>query len=128
MRQEILIYAGKVTACARLLDNETARAIWNALPLDGIAHRWGEEIYFDVPVVIPESEDARQNMRIGELAYWPAGNAFCIFFGPTPASEDQTPRAYSNVNPFGIIEGDADVFTAVNDGTRITISKSGDTL
>ncbi|MEJ2550656.1 MAG: cyclophilin-like fold protein [Anaerolineales bacterium] len=127
MDREILISAGDVAAFARLFENETARVIWEALPLNGIAHRWGEEIYFDIPVVIPESDDARQEMRIGELAYWPAGNAFCIFFGRTPISEGQTPKAYANVNPFGIIEQNAGVFTAINDGAQITISRRGKT-
>jgi hypothetical protein len=126
MDREILISAADVVAFARLFENETARAIWEALPLNGTAHRWGEEIYFDIPVVIPESEDARQEMQIGELAYWPVGNAFCIFFGRTPISEAQTPKAYANVNPFGIIEQNAGVFTAINDGTQITISKRCD--
>lgn len=121
MDKEILITAGEVSANARLYENETASAIWEALPIDGIVHRWGDEIYFDIPVVIPESVDARQRMQIGELGYWPSGNAFCIFFGPTPVSEDQSPRAYSNVNPFGIIEQDPLVFTTINDGTTITV-------
>lgn len=121
MDKEILITAGEVSAHAHLYENETASAIWEALPIDGIVHRWGDEIYFDIPVVIPESVDARQRMQIGELGYWPSGNAFCIFFGPTPVSEDQSPRAYSNVNPFGIIEQDPLVFTTINDGTTITV-------
>ena len=121
MEKEILITAGKISTHARLFENETANAIWEALPIDGIVHRWGDEIYFDIPVVIPESVDARQRMQIGELGYWPSGNAFCIFFGPTPVSEDESPMAYSNVNPFGIIEQDPLVFTKINDGATITV-------
>jgi len=128
MDRHILIRAGETLALARLFENGTANTIWEALPLDGIVHRWGDEIFFDIPVVIPESDDARQGMHIGELGYWPSGNAFCIFFGPTPVSEDQTPKAYSNVNPFGMIEGDPLVFTRINDGTSITvIRKDGQT-
>jgi hypothetical protein len=51
------------------------------------------------------------------------GAAFCIFFGPTPVSEGSEPRAYSNVNPFGKIEGDAGVFASVRSGTRITVER-----
>ncbi len=121
MDKQILIRAGEISALARLFENETAKTIWEALPLDGIVHRWRDEIYFDIPVVIPESDDARQVMQIGELGYWPSGYAFCIFFGPTPVSEDQSPKAYSNVNPFGMIEGDPLVFTRINNGTSITV-------
>jgi hypothetical protein len=124
MDKLILIRAGKISALARLFVNETAKTIWEALPLDGNIHRWGDEIYFDIPVVIPESDDARQAMQIGELGYWPAGNAFCIFFGPTPVSKDQTSKAYSNVNPFGMIEGDPRLFSRINDGTSITVVRN----
>jgi len=123
MQKTIFITAGEVVAHAHLYANETADAIWKALPLEGIAHRWGEEIYFDIPVIIPESEEARQDMQVGELGYWPTGNAFCVFFGPTPVSEGQTPRAYSNVNPFGLVEGDPRAFTAVKEGTQVIVEQ-----
>ena len=61
-------------------------------------------------------------MEVGELGYWPPGTAFCIFFGPTPASHDQTPRAASNVNPFGMVDGDATEFTSVRNGETITLT------
>ena len=123
MEKEIIIRTGEVTSSARLFDNETADAIWEALPVDGTVHRWGDEIYFDIPVVIAEANDARQEMQIGELGYWPSGNAFCIFFGPTPVSEDETPKAYSNVNPFGIIEQEPRVFLKIKDGASINVAR-----
>ena len=123
MDKEIIISAGEITASARLFDNETADAIWEALPIDGTVHRWGDEIYFDIPVVIVEANDARQEMQVGELGYWPSGNAFCIFFGPTPVSEGETPKAYSNVNPFGIVKQDPLVFLKINDGAPIKVVK-----
>ena len=95
----IRIRAGDVESEAELNDSATARAIAEALPIDGRVQRWGEEIYFEIPVSVAEAEDARQDMEVGELAYWPPGSAFCIFFGPTPASTGERPRAASNVNP-----------------------------
>jgi hypothetical protein len=121
MDKEIVISVGEVTARARLFDNETANAIWEALPLDGLVHRWGDEIYFDIPVVIPEADDARKEMQVGELGYWPSGNAFCIFFGPTPVSENDIPKAYSNVNPFGIVEQDPLAFLTIHDGASVKV-------
>lgn len=118
----IQIETGEITMEAALSENETARAIYNALPIEGQVNRWGEEIYFSIPVEMSEASDARQEMEVGELGYWPPGTAFCIFFGPTPASHDQIPRAASNVNPFGKIIGDATVFTAVPGGQTITLS------
>lgn len=120
----IRIRAGDVEADAVLNDTKTAQAIWNALPIEGRANRWGEEIYFSIGVSL-SAEQAREVVEVGDLGYWPPGKAFCIFFGPTPASEGSEPRAASPVNVFGRVEGDATRFRAVRDGSRVTIERSG---
>jgi hypothetical protein len=125
MPRIIRITAGKVSAEAALNSSPTAEAIWEALPIEASVNRWGEEIYFEIPVVLEESADARQGMAVGELGYWPVGSAFCIFFGPTPVSQGREPRAYSNVNPFGEVQGDAKIFSAVKGGTTIRIERAG---
>ena len=66
--------------------------------------------------------DARTEVAIGDLGYWPVGSAFCIFFGPTPVSTDDTPRAYSPVNVFGRITGDASLLKSVRDGAGIRVT------
>lgn len=124
MPRQIIIQAGQVTASAELADNATADAIWEALPLEGRANRWGDEIYFDITVSLESSDDARQEMEIGELAYWPGGTAFCVFFGPTPVSHDEEPRAYTDVNPFGQVLDDATRFSDVLDGEKIKVSQA----
>jgi len=118
----IRITVGSVSLKASLRENETATAIFNALPIEGQVNRWGEEIYFSIPVQLPESEDAREVMEVGELGFWPTGSSFCIFFGPTPVSQGSEPRSYSNVNPFGHVQGDATQFREVNDDEKIIIS------
>ncbi len=123
MTRKIQIVAGGVSQTAVLNDSTTADAIWVTLPIEGHANCWGDEIYFAIPVQLEEAEDARQEMAVGELGYWPVGTAFCIFFGPTPVSEGEKPRAYSNVNPFGQIEGDATAFRTVSNGEKVTVSQ-----
>ena len=113
----IKIIAGDVDAEAELNDSATAEQIAEALPIDGSANRWGDEIYFSISVRAEPAEDGRTEMEVGELAYWPPGNAFCIFWGPTPASQADEPRAASDVNPVGRIIGDATLFSSVDDGT-----------
>jgi hypothetical protein len=111
------IRAGSLVRTATLEANATARAIWNALPLEGRASRWGDELYFSVPLELAEAEDARDLVSPGDLAYWPPGNAVCIFWGPTPASEGNEPRAASPVNVFGHIDDDPHGFDAIRGGT-----------
>ena len=62
-------------------------------------------------------------MEVGDLGYWPPGQAFCLFFGPTPASHGDEPRAASPVNVFGKVEGDATRFRAVRDGARVSLER-----
>jgi hypothetical protein len=119
----IKISAGSVSATATLSDNATADAIWAALPLTAQANRWGDEIYFEIPVRLPQAADARELMEAGELGYWPVGHAFCIFWGATPASRGDEIRAYSPVNPFGHLEGDPAVFDPVPSGAEIEIER-----
>jgi hypothetical protein len=76
---------------------ETRRALVDALPVEGEATRWGDELYFRVPVDV-DAEDPRAAVEPGTIAYWPQGSALCLFWGPTPASTDSTPRAASPVN------------------------------
>ncbi len=78
---------------------ETREAIDRVLPIEGDAARWGEELYFRSDVDLP-AESPRAEVEPGALAYWPQGNAICLFWGPTPASTDEAPRAASPVNVF----------------------------
>jgi len=121
---KITITAGDVSMPAELNDGPTARQIWEALPFEGRANTWGDEIYFEIPVKAKQDPDAREEVAVGELGYWPVGHAFCIFFGPTPASLDERPRAYSPVNILGRVTGDATRFRAVRDGTRVKITRA----
>src|SRR5215212_1239192 len=107
------ITAGGVTAQAELNDSATAQAIWDALPISARASTWGDEIYFGIPVSQGEDK-ARATVDMGDLGYWPPGSAFCIFFGPTPMSQnDKEIRPASPVNVVGRVEGDATRFKAV---------------
>jgi hypothetical protein len=115
MTTRILIKAGNFALDAELNESETAAAVAARLPVSVIMTRWGEEYYGDMgePLGAGESHDAREEMAVGEIAYWPPGNALCIFFGPTPASTSDEPRAASPVNPIGRIDGDATALKAL---------------
>jgi len=118
----VTITAGEIALTATFNDSETAYQIGAALPIVGQANLWGDEIYFEIPVDLDEAPDALTEVEVGTLAYWPVGNAFCIFFGRTPVSQNSNPRAYSPVNVFGHIMGDATVFRTVKRGATITVT------
>ena len=122
----LIIELGNVTVAATLYDTPTAKDILSALPLEGSAQVWGEEIYFSIPLQIQKEADAREEVARGELGYWPTGPAFCIFFGPTPVSRADEPRAYSPVNVFGKIEGELAALRTVPQGTRVRVFRPGD--
>ena len=119
--KSITISVVGITFNAELNDSLTAREILNSLPLEGSANVWGNEIYFEIPIVISREEDAREEVEIGELGYWPIGHAFCIFFGATPASTDERPRAASPVNVFGRVSGDATQLRSVKNGSIVRV-------
>lgn len=118
----IMISAGGVSVEAELNDSPTAQAILDALPITAHANLWGDEIYFEIPVRVPQSPDARADVEVGDLGYWPMGHAFCIFFGPTPVSTGDEPRAASPVNVIGRVLDDAEQFRDVEYGTEILIA------
>jgi hypothetical protein len=122
----IVISSGELSVQAELNESPTAQEIWKKLPLEGRANAWGDEIYFEVPVVMDQETDARAEVEVGELGYWPVGQAFCIFFGPTPVSTDERPRAYSPVNVIGRVQGDARLFKLVRDGDLVRIDRLED--
>ena len=119
----IRIEAGGVRVYAVLASTPTADAVWEALPLEGPARRWGAEVYFDVPLRLPLEAGARAEVAAGDLGYWPQGPAIALFFGPTPASSGAAPTAVSPVNVFGRITGDATRLSRVRDGGRVRITR-----
>ena len=120
----IKIVAGQVSMLANLNSSPTARKICEALPIEGIANIWGDEVYFEIPVLAEPEPDARVEVDVGELGYWPVGRAFCVFFGPTPASTDERPRAASPVNVLGKLKGEAIQFRLVSNGTQVSIMRA----
>ncbi len=122
MNKTILIKAGGVSVTAELNETKTAQAIWDALPIKGKANRWGDEIYFTIPLSL-EAENSHELVGMGDLGYWPPGAALCLFFGPTPMSKGEEIRPASAVNVFGRIIGDATVLRQVTSGAEVTIER-----
>ena len=113
---------GTIEALTTGENPKTAEAIWTALPIKGSANAWGDEVYFSIPVRL-EEEKARAEVEIGSIAYWPPGKALCVFFGATPVSKHEEPRAYSPVNVFAKVVGDPTVFRKVRDNDEVILER-----
>ena len=123
MKRQIRIKAGSVIALVELYNTKTADAIWYALPFSSKVNTWGEEIYFAIPLKM-ELEAGQEVVNCGDFGYWPPGSAFCIFFGPTPASRGGEVRAASPVSIFGSLVDDPKVFIKIKDGEKIVVERN----
>jgi len=85
-----------------------------ALPFEGRAARWKEEVYFETPVKMG-TEKAKSKVEVGAMAYWPMGSALCIFYGSTDP--------YSPVNLVGKITANLEMFRTLKSGTKVRVEK-----
>jgi len=98
----------------RIRSPRTVDAILRSIPMEGRAALWQEEVYFDIPVKMG-GEKSSPIVKKGDLAYWPMGSAFCIFWGET--------QPYSPVNIIGKVIKNLELFEHVKSGLKIKIEK-----
>jgi len=122
--KKIVFSVEELTLEAEINSSKTAEKIWDLLPIEGRVNTWGNEIYFSIGEKIALEVGASEVVSMGDLAYWPPGEAFCIFFGTTPASHGDDIRAASAVNVFGKILGEAKILKKVSSGAKIKVEKS----
>ena len=118
----IIITIGQHHFEAEIFDSPTGKAILDALPLESFTHTWGDEIYFQLNAQAKLEPGAKAEVAVGDLAYWPTMPAFCIFFGPTPVSIRNEPRAASAVNVFGRLKStDISALQSIGEGEMVSI-------
>lgn len=118
----VVVDGQELTAAWTGENPETREAIADALPLEGDAARWGDELYFRTEIDV-DAEDARADVPVGAIAYWPQGNAICLFWGPTPASRGDEPRAASPVNVVARVD-DVEPLSRVDGGATVRVERA----
>ncbi len=118
---QIKIEFESITIEADLNNSETANNIKKLLPILNTVNIWGDEIYF--PVDINDEEiGAKETVELGDVGYWPPGNAFCLFFGLTPLSQGEEIRPASPINIIGKIRGEINILKKVKSGEKVVVS------
>ena len=121
---KIKIFIKDVTLDAEISETATAKAIGDALPIETEPKEWGDEFYFEIPVTMPLDETATVKVSVGDIGYWPPGNALAIFFGPTPMSNGPEPVPASAIAIVGKITGDTNLLRSAKGATKIRIEKA----
>lgn len=124
MTTPIRIIAGKITVQAELGDTMLAKKIAGHLPIETTPNGWGDEFYFGIPVRSGLDETATTKVKIGDIGFWPPGNAMAIFFGPTPMSSGADPVPASDVCLIGRITDDATLLRKARGVRNIRIEKA----
>tara|TARA_B100000749_G_C18217957_1_gene378871 strand:+ start:279 stop:653 length:375 start_codon:yes stop_codon:yes gene_type:complete len=105
-----------------LNDSMTADALWDSTPFESVNNVWGGEIYFSTPISLGE-EDSREIFLVTDVAYWPPGNALCLFHDVTPISREGEIRLASPGNLVGSLITDSQVITKFKAGDVLRITR-----
>jgi hypothetical protein len=121
--KRIRITVGAVQCEAELKTNKTANEVYAALPVEAAVNTWGEELYFKIPGVRDYREIATTQVKVGDVAFWGAGQVLAIFFGRTPMSMGADPVPADRVNVIGRIIGDATQLRRVMEAPTIRVER-----
>jgi uncharacterized protein len=104
---------------------KTVKAILENLPVEANINKWGEELYTDKTSIIAQEENAKSEVNLLDVAYWPEGNALCLFYGPTPISKAGKIIPYSPVNIVGrILSKDNTIIDKLKDTSKVVIKQA----
>lgn len=122
MDRKINIRFDSIVVTAILNTSNTSNLIWKNLPISSSTNTWGDEIYFTIPVSDKEI-DSQEIVDLGDVGFWPPGNAFCLFFGQTPLSSEGNIKPASPVNVIGKLEGDINILKSIPSGEKVVVEK-----
>jgi uncharacterized protein len=120
---QLQITLGRVALTLNLKNTPTADAIWQAAPFQALVNTWGDEVYFCCPVSVEAEPGAREVMQLGEVSFWPPGNAIAIGFGPTPVSQGKEIRLAGVANVFATCTDDLRALKTITDGMLVKVER-----
>ena len=121
--KRIRIKVGGIQLEAELKGTRTAEELYRALPAEGPLNVWGEEFYLKVPGVKDHRETATTQVKVGDVAFWGAGQVLAIFFGRTPMSMGADPVPADRVNVVGRVVGDAATLRQAMNASTIRVER-----
>ena len=121
--RRIRMTVGSLQLIVELKPTKTADEIYAALPVEAPLNTWGEEFYFKLPGVKDYRETATSQVKVGDVAFWGAGQVLAIFFGRTPMSMGPDPVPADRVNIVGRVIGDATILRQVMAMPTIKVEK-----
>jgi hypothetical protein len=103
---------------------KTVKSFLQNLPFTLGVNLWGEEIYTNESPINVDEENAKAQVELYDVAYWPTGKAICLFYGPTPIGNKNEIKPYSPVNVIGkILKPDKKILSELKNGTNVTFKK-----
>ena len=103
----------------------TVKAILRSLPIEVNVNKWGKELYTDKIPVRAQEENAKSEVNLLDVAFWPEGSALCLFYGPTPISKPDKIEPYSPVNIVGhIVTEQSNIINRIKTATKVIINQA----
>lgn len=122
--KRIIFQTGKIAFSGFLNDTQAAREVFDNLPVSSEVSRWGKEIYFNLGFKV-SSHSATMDIGKKDIAYWPQGKSLCVFYGPTPSSEEEDkPVPASPVVVVGKVDASPSDLDKVTLGQQIKVGKA----
>lgn len=106
-----------------LNESQAAKELMEKLPIESKANLWGEEVYFFIKTRLTPDKNAKEEVRVGDFAYWPPGPGLCLFFGKTPASKGNEPKAASPVTVIGQVVSNIEDLKKIKNKDKIIVRK-----
>ena len=119
---KLVLKIGPISLVAELLDTPTAKEILKHVPFTSSANTWGDEVYFDTPVITSIEANAKDIVEAGELAFWVEGSCIAVGFGPTPISQGDEIRLAAKTNIWGKALTDVKLLSKVKDGDPVSVA------